>query len=415
MAKSNYPTLLVLTSLFFTFASFNIQAQCGSRYIDYVFASADTLQNIVFTTTAGGTANDTLLLDVYLPHGDTATNRHLIIWAHGGAFFEGTKNDNDIQYLCTSFAKRGYVCASINYRLVGSVLLLYDSLVALDEIVKADDDMKSSIRFFRKNFSLGNTYGIDTSYIFGAGSSAGAIMIDFAATIDSINEVFSTLQTAIQNNGGIEGSSGNDGYSSNVKAVASLAGGISDLSWIGPGTVPMVFCQGTSDPIIPYNCADVFNGYTGGLVPGLFRLCGSQPMEQQCATNNVTTSLMAFANQGHVPWSSHADIMNTTDSAVAQFFYHLNCTESGVKNIPTATSLNVFPNPSNDELHIQYAGENEMVAYTIFDLSGQVISKGAMNSNEQTISVKNFSRGIYFLKVTLANSSIETQKILLIN
>jgi len=33
--------------------------------------------------------------------------RPLIVWAHGGSFMGGTKNDGDVTSLCNHFAKRG--------------------------------------------------------------------------------------------------------------------------------------------------------------------------------------------------------------------------------------------------------------------------------------------------------------------
>ncbi|MDB5281391.1 MAG: hypothetical protein JWO06_466 [Bacteroidota bacterium] len=396
-------SLLVFACLLFLFTKSN--AQCGSRYIDSIFQSVDTVQNVVFTTTAGGAA-DTLLMDVYVPHGDNAINRHFIIWAHGGAFFQGTKNDNDIQYLCSNFAKRGYVCASINYRLAPNVLVLYDSAVAFDYIMKATNDMKSAIRYVRKDIANGNTYNLDSNYIFGAGSSAGAIMIDFAETIDSLGEADPSIQTAINNNGGLDGNSGNDGYSSKVKAVASLAGGISQLSWIGPGNPPMVFCQGTADPIIPYDCAYVFNGYTGGFVK-LFQLCGSDQMHLQCQAQGVATTLMPFAGQGHVPWSSHQDIMTTTDSTVAEFFYHLDCldTASAVAYVADEIQLNIFPNPATNQFYLQSPSANQISDVSVCDLMGRIVFATRFTNQAEILSVNvgPLSMGLYVVKVNVGD------------
>src|SRR5262245_52832288 len=93
------------------------QGYCGSaRYDTEVFTTVTTTSNITF-----GASNDasgaavTLTLDVYEPSGDTATIRPLIVWVHGGSFINGTKADGDVVSLSQHFAKRGYVCASINY------------------------------------------------------------------------------------------------------------------------------------------------------------------------------------------------------------------------------------------------------------------------------------------------------------
>ena len=378
-------------------------AQCSNRYRDSIFTQIDTTFNVVFTTTAGGTV-DTLLLDVYQPHGDTATNRKMIVWAHGGAFFKGTKNDNDIQFLCTNFANRGYVCASINYRLAPSVLNLYDSIAAFGYIFNAVNDMKAAIRYFRKDAANGNTYRIDSNMIFGAGSSAGAIMVDFATTIDSVTETPAYMQTIMNNKGGIEGNSGNLGYSSKVIAAASLAGGVSDLGWIGPGNPPTVYVQGTADPIIPYGCADVFQGYTGGTVP-LFRLCGSSEMEPQLASLSIPTALLPFPGSGHVSWNSDQHQMNEVDSEVAVFFYTLSCPLStGITpNLNTAEQIKVYPNPTTGQLHIAVEDQNEIESVSLYDYTERRVFQQVISGKQIELSLAALSAGMYTMQMHLKN------------
>jgi acetyl esterase/lipase len=125
---SNFIRLNFLIGLLFFLICFNRSyAQCSNRYLDTIFPDVTTISNVVYTTTAGG-SSDTLLLDIYQPTADTACLRHLVIWVHGGAFFQGSKNDGDVEFLSKRFAQRGYVCASINYRLAPSIVSLYDSV-----------------------------------------------------------------------------------------------------------------------------------------------------------------------------------------------------------------------------------------------------------------------------------------------
>src|ERR1700753_1028755 len=55
--------------------------------------------------------------DLYQPANDPTANRPLIIWMHGGGFKFGSKKATGIRLWCKSFARRGYVCAAINYQL----------------------------------------------------------------------------------------------------------------------------------------------------------------------------------------------------------------------------------------------------------------------------------------------------------
>ena len=53
------------------FSNFS-KAQCTNRYLDSTtFSGIDSFSNVIYTTSAGGGV-DTLLMDVYMPHGDTA-------------------------------------------------------------------------------------------------------------------------------------------------------------------------------------------------------------------------------------------------------------------------------------------------------------------------------------------------------
>jgi len=70
-----------------------------------------------------GIANDhlgnpyTLLMDLYYPNLgiDTSLKRPFIMLFHGGGFSSGDKQSGDIKDLCIHLAKRGFVCASVNY------------------------------------------------------------------------------------------------------------------------------------------------------------------------------------------------------------------------------------------------------------------------------------------------------------
>ncbi len=91
------------------------------RYRDQVFASYDQTTNISY-----GTAPDrdgtpvNLQLDLYTPTGDTATGRPAIVFVHGGGFIGGTKSSGPAVTWARTFAERGYVTVSINYRLLAN-------------------------------------------------------------------------------------------------------------------------------------------------------------------------------------------------------------------------------------------------------------------------------------------------------
>ena len=91
-----------------------------------------------------------VLLDIIKPPSeDTMKNRPLLIFIHGGGFKNNSKNGAYSSKVCNSFAKRGYVAATIDYRLgVGKNNTIKDYFEAM---YRAQQDGKAAIRFLRAN------------------------------------------------------------------------------------------------------------------------------------------------------------------------------------------------------------------------------------------------------------------------
>jgi acetyl esterase/lipase len=335
----------------------------------------------------------------------------LIIWAHGGAFFQGTKNDGDMQFFTHRFTQRGYVCASINYRLASSIVLLYDSAQIFKYTYQGVADFKAAIRYFYKDAANGNHWNIDTNAIFIAGNSAGAIAADFITLLDSLNELSPAYQTIVTANGGIDGNSGNDAYSTKVSASASLAGAVISTDWIKPGATPMILCQGTADATVPYNCGQALTQYTGGLFPTI-NMCGSGQMAPALTAAGDTYSFLPFPGSAHVPWDTNVVIANRTDSAVAAFFYTINCTQAaghcnqplGSNSVLAEPQLLIYPNPASDHIQIAIQDQNQLSSYSLSDYTGREIINAPCDGKETSLSVKGLSPGIYILQLHLKNT-----------
>lgn len=56
----------------------------------------------------------------------------------------------------------------------------------------------------------------------------------------------------------------------------------------------------------------------------------------------------------------------------------------------------LFPNPSNDILHLKFEGEQVFQAH-LYNLQGQIIHSQTFSSSENSLSLKNFASGTYFL------------------
>lgn len=114
---------------------------------------------------------DTLLMDLYYPNIiiDPSPKRPFVMLFHGGGFLSGDKAGGDIQDLCFHLARRGFVCASVNYRL-GYDFTEYGQFKAR---YRAIQDGHAAMRFVVNN---ANAVKIDTNWIFVGGQSAGSLL-----------------------------------------------------------------------------------------------------------------------------------------------------------------------------------------------------------------------------------------------
>ncbi|AOS82712.1 hypothetical protein BIU88_00170 [Chlorobaculum limnaeum] len=103
-----------------------------------------------------------LLLDLYRP--DNGEKCPLVIYIHGGSWTTGTKRTSghftDFPAVLASLARRGFVVASVDYRLSGEA-----------PFPAALQDVKAAIRYLRANAAL---YDIDPDRVAVWGASAGA-------------------------------------------------------------------------------------------------------------------------------------------------------------------------------------------------------------------------------------------------
>lgn len=377
-------------------------AQCNGRYHDNVFQNVTVTSDVTYST-----ANSTTLkLDVYEPTGDNLTARPLIIMAHGGSFIGGNKtNDNVCTQICNNFAKRGYVCASIDYRL-GNALGMLDSATAIETVMKAISDGKAAIRFFRKDAATSNTYKIDTNRIFCGGNSAGAVLYAHAAFIDSVGEAPTNLQTIIMQNGGLEGNSGNPGHSSKMTALINLAGGLNVPEFVSAGNTPSFNAQGDADATVPYMCANAQSGLTP------VRLCGlgaMQPLYNQYSLNNYS---IVYPGEGHVPWQSNAAEMTQIDTTLANFLLQFVCA-TGVNEIAADNLFQVYPNPANDVLYISLKDITNYQSIQLIDATGRMVAERKITDTNMNIDIQQLSGGIYFVKVAKSNGTQLIKKVMI--
>lgn len=71
-------------------------------------------------------------------------------------------------------------------------------------------------------------------------------------------------------------------------------------------------------------------------------------------------------------------------------------TPTAISNIDISNSLNVYPNPSNQEIQVSFEASLMNSAYQIIDLQGKVVQEGSLST---TINTASLSSGQYILNV----------------
>lgn len=420
------------------------EAQCSGRYTDDMY-SITTTSNIPYgvnTTYTGST--QTLTLDFYEPTGDASVARPLIIWAHGGSFVGGTKTDADVDTLCHRFAKKGYTCASINYRLGVSS---FDSLGFIPAVIRGVQDMKAAVRFFYKDRKSGtNTYKIDTNNIFIGGSSAGSFIALHYQYLDKVCEISpSYISSAdLTTLGGLDGASGNPGYSQKVNGVIDLCGALGVYAWLEAGDLPLCSMHGTADGTVNYSRGEV-------LPPAhILYADGSRMIYKRAQCVGVQDNFYTWLNAPHVPYAgsnaTEIKYMDTTVNFVHDYLLQrmnitctplqpaddaygattlytytstcgsgvvqTNCTTGIETNHANSLAVSVFPNPASNDVTIAFANSNTAYSIVLTDISGRTVKSANTKEATYTLERNNLTSGVYFLHVSNAQGESSIQKII---
>jgi len=237
--------------------------QNTQRYTDTIFSQVDVTRNIVFGEAINSKGvSEKLLLDVYSPSGDKLKNRPVIMWIHGGGFRLGNdKSQSYIVRMASEFAKRGYVCLSINYRLRNNPKdnphgTMTDALA----------DAMAALNWLRNN---DEKLGIDKNkIIIGGGSAGGKLATNLCYKDNSPAEKWDK---------------------SGIVGLVNLWGS-PDESWmmskIDKNDPPTIIVHGTKDELVPYEL--------------------TEHLVKELKTQNVKFELITIEGAEHTP-SGHID------------------------------------------------------------------------------------------------------------
>ena len=226
-------------------------ALAEERFLDRVFTQVNVQSGVQFGAgVREGEAPEPLLMDVYSPRGDGQSNRPVIVLAFPGGFTDGARDNPEMVFLATQFAQRGYVAASIDYRLIESRPRNTGDLQI--SVLMAVHDMRAAVRFFREDAATDNRFGTDGETILVGGISAGAVVAAVTSVLDEGDRLPEEVLEYLAANGGMAGnSSDNTEFSSAVSGVFQISGAIRRLSWIEPGDAPIYAAHEELDPVVP--------------------------------------------------------------------------------------------------------------------------------------------------------------------
>ena len=306
---------------------FSFSQECeGGRYEEEIFDNIYITSGVYYGTNINeglfGSSNEDLYLDVYEPYGDDLEDRPVVIFMFGGSFVGGSRTSSDIVELCTRYAKRGYVAVAIDYRLTLDLILFANETTAYKAAAKGIHDLKGAIRFLRMNDELYNDFRIDTDRIYAGGVSAGGISAVNAAYLNLESEVPSFIEDWMDDNGGLEGNSGNLGYDSNFHGIINLCGAVGQTEWIIEIDIPIVNVHGTNDDVVPYG---------DGLITlfGLnMEVAGSGAIHDRMIELENSSSLLTWQGVGHTPFISSSSYMDETIEFTSAFMYDLVCAQN---------------------------------------------------------------------------------------
>ena len=169
--------LPVIAVLYFT----GLANSQNFRYVNTVFPASVKTAGIVFGTAAflnapyineSSTTSQNLVMDIYQPKNDTLTKRPAIIFAHSGGFITGTREVDDMQAFCDTFARKGYVTATIDYR-QGLEIADNADMHYTRAAYRGLQDGRTAVRFIRANAAA---FGVDADRVYFGGSSAGSFI-----------------------------------------------------------------------------------------------------------------------------------------------------------------------------------------------------------------------------------------------
>jgi acetyl esterase/lipase len=383
-----------------------------------------------------------LFLDVYFPKtsADPMAKRPLVVMIHSGGFYLGSRRH--FRYHCRELAKRGFVAATIDYRIGWDVGLgkhydtiptsitagypfkcLGDKTSSIKALYRALQDQKAAIRFLVHNAD--SIIKVDTTQIYVSGSSAGGVSslgLQYL-TQNTFDTRFAALHLR-DSLGPLETATNTLTDSFSLAGMFSMWGAVPDTSLIkATNVIPTLLMHCTGDSLVPCGSSNYYS-------------CSNYELAQgSCEISKRLKNLNACYEYNYfdaTPPNNGCHDVYTYDYHIERFSKFMkrqfcnDCRQITVENqVVIADNVlsdehlspldiyktYVYPNPTKTNLNI--LSDTRVYGVKIYNLQGKVIKTIFIDKKTAQIKISDLSEGGYIVKVTLVNGSVINRKIII--
>lgn len=333
---------------------------------------------------------------------DPLAKRPFILMVHGGGFVSGQRQDLDT--LCLMFARRGFVAATIDYR------LKYDSrcrdtLTKVFAVYRAIQDAHAAMRFFVAN---ANSLRIDTSKLLVGGSSAGAGTVLGLSYMSQqeINQLYPRVKDSL---GKLDTSGNAYRVPFRIKGLFNNWGGLQKDYFDAADAVPMISFHGEADAVV-----DIDSAADVDCLAAPPTVWGSRTLHHQVVAAGKCSNITVAVGAGHGIFNNTNAEKEFRVSKAACFFKSLfcggcdtvytndtipaNCAPQAARSVAplVSTTLQLQRNPVTDVVAVNALLANSTTTLRVCDLAGRPLST---NKGSNSIRVQNLPAGAYLLQV----------------
>jgi acetyl esterase/lipase len=278
-----------------------------NRYTDSAYftnTQTDSLKNVTYGTAVNylGEEQD-LKIDLYFPKNDidTLAKRPFILLIHGGGFFGGQKEG--FTRHCKELAKRGFVTATMSYRLGFDPEIRGDKAKA---VYRAQQDANTALSYVAKH---AEKLRIDTSWVFIGGSSAGAVTSLYTTygNQEEWNGVLPQFESIL---GPLKSSEDDLSQQISIKGIYNFMGAVFPIVFASGDLIPTISFHGELDETVPIGKSPV--GF------------GSRPIHDMLNEAGICNDFTIVPEGDHSIYRSKEDV-DFRINRVACFFKSLIC------------------------------------------------------------------------------------------